>query len=253
MMRGTVKAIAKDRPIPIHQQLEEMLLEEIASGRLKPGDQVFSEHHVAKRYEVSRTTVRSVYDRLVTRGVLTRSAGKGTFVALPAMTENISLLVGFSQKMNAAGVSPTTRILAVNVTQPSAEAATALQIDSTAKIVEVERLRLLRDVPFVIHTAVLPYPRFESVLDYDLERGRMTEYLQTATGFNLDRAEETILACPAGVQETRLLQIPENYPVLIVRGTTYTTDGLPVRYSIARYHAGIVRLRTTQERGRDRP
>ncbi len=240
--------IYKDQLVPVHQQLENMILDEIVSGRLKPGAQVFSEHAVAKQYNLSRTTVRSVYDRLVVRGVLTRSAGKGTFVAVPPVTQSISLLVGFSQKMNTAGVSPATRVLSMQVIQPSAEAAEALRLGQTGRVVEVQRLRLLRDVPYVIHTALLPYPRFKSVLEYDLEGGKLTEFLQVATGNRIQRAEETVLAYPAGSSEVELLDIPEGYPVLSVRGVTYDTDEIPIRYSIARYHSNMVRLSTNQHK-----
>jgi GntR family transcriptional regulator len=245
-----MRAIDKGLQTPIHQQLEAMILAQIASGALKAGDKVYSENSVAKQYEVSRTTVRSVYDRLVARGVLTRSAGKGTYVALPAMTENISLLVGFSEKMTASGIQPTTRVLSREVTQPTEEVANALRIDPASEVVEVRRLRLLGERPFVVQIAILPYPRFAGLLEYDLERGRMTDYLQAATRFNLARAEETITAVPAGPEEVALLDVPKAFPVLVVRGLTFDTDDLPVRYSIAWYHSSMVRLETAQQRER---
>ncbi|TVQ36392.1 MAG: GntR family transcriptional regulator [Spirochaetaceae bacterium] len=246
-----MRQIVKDQVTPIHQQLEDWLLDEISSSRLAPGDQVMSEQNIARQFGVSRTTVRVVYDRLVARGILTRSAGKGTFVAFPQMIENISLLVGFSEKMNAAGISPTTRLLGLDVKGPSPTAAAALRIsEQEDQVVEVRRLRLLRGIPFVLHTAILPYPRFKGVLDYDLEQGRMTDYLQTATGHGIDHAEETISAYAAAAEESRLLNVARGFPMLSVTGVTYDSLGSPIRYSVARYHSSMVRLKTAQHRNR---
>jgi DNA-binding GntR family transcriptional regulator len=89
-------SISKDSNAPIHKQLEKMIMEKIRKGILKPGDRVSSEFGIANKYGISRSTVRNVFDRLVTKNVLLRRAGKGTFVAFPVTTENISLLVGFS-------------------------------------------------------------------------------------------------------------------------------------------------------------
>lgn len=242
--------IDKDLQTPIHQQLEDALLDEIVSGRLKPGDKVFSENSIAKEYGMSRTTVRSVYDRLVTRGIFSRSAGKGTYVAIPAMSANLNLLVGFSEKMNAKGVKPTTRVLGRQVIEADAEAAAALQIQEHDQVVQIRRIRLLDSRPFVIHTAVLPFPRFVSVLDYDLEEGSLTSYLQTATKFSLARAQEAITAVPAADEASELLDIRKGSPVLVVRGITFDTDDLPVRYSTARYNSSLVQLETGQQRER---
>lgn len=244
-----VQAIDKALQVPIHQQLEEMLMDEIASGRLKPGDKVYSENSVAQRFTVSRTTVRSVYDRLVVRGVLTRRAGKGTYVSPPPMTENISLLVGFSEKMTASGYTPVTQLLATERINATEEMARALRVSVGEQVVSVRRLRLLDSIPFVVHSAILPYPRFSGALEFDFTSERMTDYLQTATRFGVSHAEETVSAAPADDEDVRLLDIPKHFPVLVVCGTTYDNEGLPVRYSIARYHSTLVRLQTAQRSG----
>mgnify|MGYP001814701366 CR=1 FL=1 len=91
--------ISKESDIPINQQLEEIILKKIETGILKPGDRVESEPAVARIYEISRSTARNVYDRLVSRNILFRRAGKGTYVSLPFTAGNSSLLVGFSKNM----------------------------------------------------------------------------------------------------------------------------------------------------------
>lgn len=66
---------------PLHLDIEEHIVESIASGAFGPNDMIWSENEIAARFEVSRSTVRKTIDRLVERGVLYRIPGKGTFVS----------------------------------------------------------------------------------------------------------------------------------------------------------------------------
>ena len=84
--------IDKNYDKPIHEQLEELIIERIQNEELKPYEKIESENSVAKTYSISRSTVRAVYDRLVLKNILTRRAGKGTFVSMPVLNVDLSLI-----------------------------------------------------------------------------------------------------------------------------------------------------------------
>lgn len=65
----------------LYEQLRNYLLEEIQSGRLKPGDRVPSESELSTQFGVSRITSKKALETLQTDGVVVRSRGRGTFVA----------------------------------------------------------------------------------------------------------------------------------------------------------------------------
>src|SRR3989304_10174602 len=67
-------------PIPLHYQVRDFLLREIAEGRLCPGDKLPTETQLMERFGVSRTPVRQAMLDLVHRGLVQRRGGKGTFV-----------------------------------------------------------------------------------------------------------------------------------------------------------------------------
>ncbi len=73
--------IDANSPIPIPQQLRNLLLEEIRLGVHKPGERLPSERALAERCGISRTSVRETIRELLTEGVLFRTAGRGTFVS----------------------------------------------------------------------------------------------------------------------------------------------------------------------------
>ena len=240
--------ISKDSQIPIHKQLENMILEGIESGALKPGDRVYSEPILAKKYGISRSTARSVYDRLVSKNILLRRPGKGTYVSLPTNFMNSSLLVGFSKKMEALGVSAMTRLHKNEIAEPTKTVQEKLKIDRSEKVIEIIRVRSIKKIPFVIHLAFLPYEKCRPVLHADLEKTSLTSFIENELGVMIAYAEETIYALPADQNDAQLLDIYKEFPILTREGISYDRNNNPIRYSIARYRSDIAKLKTTQKR-----
>jgi len=67
----------------ISDQVFDQLKELIFRGTFKPGDQLIPERDLAKKMNVSRTTIRNAINRLVTMGLIEQKQGQGTFVAVP--------------------------------------------------------------------------------------------------------------------------------------------------------------------------
>ncbi len=65
---------------PKYTRLKKYLLEELRSGRLRPGDALPTELELAAELGVARGTVRHAFDELAQEGILSRVRGKGTFV-----------------------------------------------------------------------------------------------------------------------------------------------------------------------------
>lgn len=65
---------------PLYLQLAALLREDIAAGRLRPGDKLPSESELVERYSVGRVTVREALALLVNEGLLRKLQGRGTFV-----------------------------------------------------------------------------------------------------------------------------------------------------------------------------
>src|SRR5215208_1914901 len=70
---------------PIYAQLERSLRAAIASGRLRPGDQLPTVRQLAVELQVNANTVARVYSDLERAGVIETRRGVGSFVsATPA-------------------------------------------------------------------------------------------------------------------------------------------------------------------------
>lgn len=65
---------------PLYKQIQIDILEQIKTGKLRPGDRVPSEKELADQYRVSQITSKNALIGLADEGVLVRVQGKGTFV-----------------------------------------------------------------------------------------------------------------------------------------------------------------------------
>ncbi|MCL2600957.1 MAG: GntR family transcriptional regulator [Treponema sp.] len=73
---------------PRYWQIYEYLLNELSSGKLKPGDQLPSEKELCESFQVSRITSKKALEMLAVNSYISRQRGKGSFVVeTPASME----------------------------------------------------------------------------------------------------------------------------------------------------------------------
>ena len=73
-----LRAVKKKR---IHEEIIDQIREELADGRLKPGDRLPSERELSAKFQVSRASVREAIRALESMDVVTIKTGEGTFVS----------------------------------------------------------------------------------------------------------------------------------------------------------------------------
>ena len=67
--------------VPIYTQIMEQIKHLVATGRLKPGDQLPTIRQLAVDLRVNPNTVVHAYHELDSQGVLSTQQGRGTFIA----------------------------------------------------------------------------------------------------------------------------------------------------------------------------
>src|ERR1700745_2778818 len=102
---------------PLYEHVESILAGDIADGSLQPETQLPTEDGLIERFKVSRTTVRKAIQNLVERGLVEVRRGKGTFVAQPKITQELTELTGFVEDMRALGRTPTARLLSKQIVE----------------------------------------------------------------------------------------------------------------------------------------
>ena len=98
-------------PLPLYQQLADILRDQIRGGDYPPDSRIPSEHQLAAAYGIGRPTVRQAVEVLVRQGMLTRRRGAGTFVQERGQEVDLFSLAGTTAAFQKEGVPVTTEVL----------------------------------------------------------------------------------------------------------------------------------------------
>lgn len=98
-------------PVPLYHQLATSLSAAIADGRFQPGDRLPSEPELARRFGVTRPTVRQATRLLAERRLVEARRGSGTFVRPPAEQVDLFSLAGTLEAFERSGVRLERRLL----------------------------------------------------------------------------------------------------------------------------------------------
>lgn len=236
---------------PLYRQLATALEEQIRQGELRPGDRLPSENELRTSLRVSRATITKALDELMTRGLLVREQGRGTFVAGPPMERRPPGLRGFSEQIRSLGQKPGSRLL-------SFERATAHRGDpilsaypAGTELVVIRRLRLVDGRPVGLHRIAMAADVAEAggLSRQSLSEPGVSMYaLLEEGGVVVQRAHEAIRAVNARAEEARLLETePGSALIELVRdsydGRDRLIDVTQARYpgSLYVYNVDLVR------------
>ena len=204
-----------------HQRIAAILAREIRSGSVGRGAQLPGEVELAKRFAVSRNTVRSALAVLSEDGLITTRTGKGSFVLFDGRPLDDRL--GWTQALAEQGVETQVRVLAMTVEQDH-DLAERLALDSP-DVVVVQRLRVIVGGEAIsIERSCLPaVDGLRDLPERGLENGSITTTLSRA-GFHLDHGEQRLRGRPLDPEEAELLGRPEGTWFLHTRRTSWTAD-----------------------------
>ena len=219
---------------PLYKGVQRALMEQLATGDLKPGQLIPSERQLATEYSVSIGTLRKAIDELVENRILIRQQGKGTYVA---SHDRERLLFYFFHIVPHKGVKsyPLVESVFFHKALADAEVATRLNIALGTPIFHVRnKLSLLGDVVSVDDISI-DQARFEKLSAAQFKERPNTIYnlYQEAFGITVVRTDERLRAEAASVEHAKLLQITAGTPVLTIRRTAFDMRDEPVELRIS--------------------
>lgn len=229
---------------PLYAQVEDSLVERIVSGLLPPGSQLPPEESLSAEFGVSRTTIRMTVQRLIQHGLIEIRRGKGTFVARPKLTQDLTELTGFVEDMGAHGRTATARVLTKRVIAASDLVAHKLALSAGASVVQILRVRLADDVPLSFDETYLPEKLGRQVMDADLTVEPIFTLLEKHYSTPLLDAEYRLEASAADTATATALRVAVGSPIFLIERTSFSTGGRPVDYEKLHYRGDKIRFRT---------
>ena len=190
---------------PLYVQLKETILDEIASGRLKPGDQLPSHRELCETYQMSHMTVRRAITELTNEGVISAVPGKGIYVAEPKQDADSGALISFHEDMARRGMVGQTRTLDAYMTSASTALAQIMGLEPGAPLVYMRRLLLATETPMGIAHNYLAHHLCPGLLDEPLVNGSLYATLTSRYGLRLGSGKRTAEAVLADHEQADLL------------------------------------------------
>ncbi len=238
-----------DMAVPKYLKIIQDIKQQIKDGVFKPGEKIYSEGELKRKYGVSNTTVVRALQELVREGLLTRFQGKGTYVSKSFLNKEV-IFNEFNRfpnyeeanfNRNKQLTEEATKV--ISITEITDERiAGKLGIQPENRIVHFKRVRMFGDIPWAVQNNYIAKSNLLNVDFSDKDRFMsLSEELKKMYDFNiLDEAMKERIRIEYPIQNPEhaaLLEVEQMTPVYRVERFTYIPEDKPFEYieSFIRY------------------
>ena len=250
---GQESNIRREQRQPLSEEVRQQISAEITDGTYAPDEKLPSEPEFARRYGISRPTLREILSGLERDGLIRRVHGVGTFVT-PKRTRVNSVLdldIGVTEAVTAAKANLNVEVLDASIGKIKKWIAGALELPDDAEAFRVERIIRVDGVPATHGYDVIPLPILEAAGFPSYDGGSIYQFLESRCGVHLLGGVAEIEPVVASVRLAKLLDCPRNSPLLRLEQTERSAGGVPVLLSQEHYAPGVFSL-TVHRLRRDR-
>lgn len=219
--------------LPLYKQIEDYIRDLIKSGEYDDGKLLPKETELAKKFGVSRNTVRQGMSKLVMEGLLVRKKGVGTTVASQTITTQLDEWHSFSQEMNQRGISLKNYTVEVKEDEADEKISQVFNIQEGRSLIRLERLRGDEEEPFVYFVSWF-HPRIGLTGKEEFTRPLYT-ILEEDFSVYPSRSSEKLKAINADKEIADRLSIENGVPVLFRERKVYDVGDRIIEYNIGFY------------------
>lgn len=222
-------SIDRDAYAPAYVQLVNSLRHSMASGLLRPGDQLPSEAQLCARYEVSPMTVRRAINILVDQGIVVAEQGRGTFVRPVAMSA-ASFQLGQLQDLFIDRGHTTVTLLEARIVAADERVARKLMIRPGKRTIYIRRLLRTEDGPTFYHREYLVYDPTRPIVEAELEVTALQQLFSGSAESILKHGEISMQATILDEEESQLLQAEHPMAAFCFEHLFFDFDNKPVSW-----------------------
>lgn len=190
-----------------------------------------TEAELSQSFDVSAGTIRQALAALVDEGLLTRMAGKGTFVSRIDGWRSFDRFFGFRGGMGADDkFVPDIQVLESYITDDvSSDIRTALGLKEGKSVFVLRRLLRQDDLPVCVISSYLPYHLVPGIEKSDLTQ-RLYPLLERDFGRHVVRATEILGAGAADKICSDILGIKKASPIITIDRMVHTYKDIVLEY-----------------------
>ena len=225
--------------VPKYVQISHWLMEMIEKGRYGLHEKLPSELKLSGLFRVNRNTVRQAISDLVSKGLIQKRNGVGSFVIArsgPPVKYTLQNISSFTDDMIRMGITPKTKLIRQSVIEAPAGVSEKLMLGKEKWVILTERLRLGNNIPLVIERSYLPYNEYKAILKMRLT-GSLYHLLTKKFHVDLHRSIQTFRAMALTGKDAKLLGLSSGAPGIFLESIIYDSKNIPVEVLHA-FHRG---------------
>ncbi|OON59928.1 GntR family transcriptional regulator [Massilia sp. KIM] len=217
-------------PEPLYSQVRERLRERILDGTYLHDARLPAESEISAIFGVSRITVRQALSDLQNEGLIVKVAGKGSFVARPRPSQELSRLEGFGEAMSRKGHRILNRVVSQLELPATPAVAAQLRLPVGAPVCEIRRVRFLDREPVSYEVTYLPPALGRRLRTENLAERDIFLILEVDYGIALGHADIQIGAVNADPALATSLAVAPRAALLRIERLTWSADGEPLDF-----------------------
>jgi GntR family transcriptional regulator len=214
--------------LPRYQEIADDLRSRIQRGEFAPGARLDNQRQLAQRFGVTLMTLRQALEVLEREKLIDRRHGLGTFVAAPSVDYDILQLRRFAGDLSAQGEHVSTRLLGSRFVAGERRVTAGLGLARGARVLAVERLRLVDGRPLSLQRSFLPGRLGEEVALADLALTPLAQILEFKLGITVARAREVVSAVRLPRREAQALECTPGVAAFESERISYDAATAPV-------------------------
>jgi GntR family transcriptional regulator len=223
------------RPLPLYARAKQALMQKLGSGVWRAGEKLPPEPALAASLGVSQGTVRRALDDIAKANLIVRRQGRGTFVAEHTQAR---ALFHFFHLVGDDGrrALPGSRVLSLKAGPATREEASRLGLAASARVVRLQRLRLLDGAAAIVERIVVPAALFQGldVRDRADLPNELYKLYQDRFGVSVARAAERLKAVAASPEDAAHLGLRSGAPLLEIDRIAFALDGRACEWRVSR-------------------
>jgi len=231
----------------VFQEVAKQIQEKIDKGLYVSSQRLPSEYDLAKEFGVSRLTVRKAIDELISRNILVKQKGKGTYVMTQQKIQSGRAgLQGFTEAAKSYGKTSKTEVIRFELVSEIPEEVTrALQLNDQEAAYHIVRLRSYDNEPMTVEDLYIRSIYLPEVTEKQLQ-GSLFELIEKQIEIAYSHQEvEAILVTK---ELSPLLEVEAGEPLLMVHSITYSVTATPILYDTSYYRADRYTFKNTLHR-----
>lgn len=226
--------IPGDQLAPLYKQVQKKIIQDIQTGKYKPGDRIPTQEAFVSMFKVSRVTVRQAISELINEGILFSQKGGGTYVAQnhDYRRRDHDRFEGFSSNLNKMGLKVQNHILSKTTVECDKNLGDSMNLPLGSPVLKMKRLRECNGVPVSIELTHINLNLVDSLdffRDFN-EKMSLYSYLSEEGGLELQSANESLVAINADEEQSSLLKVDEGAPILYIKRQLYTKQRQLIEY-----------------------